>query len=182
MATAGRTVVVSGLTVSVALASLLIFPQFFLRSLAMGGIAAVLIAVLAAVSVLPALLAVLGPQVNACGSAPPDPAAPPARGRLCRCRWARFAGSVMRRPVLYIVVVSTGLLSLAIRSSTSIRRFRRASPAGGRVGACGRHPTRAAVLRRFGLRDLGGGSAAPLAVATSTPSGSERSRTSRVPG
>jgi RND superfamily putative drug exporter len=110
--TAGRTVLVSGLTVSLALASLLIFPQFFLRSLAMGGIAAVLIAVLAAVSVLPALLAVLGPHVNALR----------VRGRRRGTRvrredgsgWARLADSVMRRPVTYIVVVVTGLFAMAV--------------------------------------------------------------------
>ena len=65
MATAGRTVLVSGLTVALALASLLIFPQVFLRSMGFGGMFAVLVAMLAALTVLPALLAVLGPRVNA---------------------------------------------------------------------------------------------------------------------
>ena len=48
MVTAGRTVLFSGLTVAAALSSLLIFPQAFLRSMGYGGIAAVLIAMLAA--------------------------------------------------------------------------------------------------------------------------------------
>ena len=48
MATAGRTVLFSGLTVAAAMASLLIFPQNFLRSLGYGGIAAVLVAMVAA--------------------------------------------------------------------------------------------------------------------------------------
>ena len=65
MATAGRTVAVSGLTVAVSLAGLLIFPQVFLRSMGAGGIAAVLVAVAAALTVLPALLAVLGSRVEA---------------------------------------------------------------------------------------------------------------------
>ncbi|MFK3980267.1 MMPL family transporter [Micromonospora sp. NPDC050397] len=65
MATAGRTVLVSGLTIALALASLLIFPQVFLRSMGLGGVAAVLVAMLAALTVLPALLAVLGPRINA---------------------------------------------------------------------------------------------------------------------
>ncbi|MFY1669151.1 MMPL family transporter [Plantactinospora sp. WMMB334] len=65
MSTAGRTVMVSGLTIATALASLLIFPQVFLRSMGLGGIAAVLVAMVASLSVLPALLAVLGPRVNA---------------------------------------------------------------------------------------------------------------------
>ena len=48
MATAGRTVLFSGLTVAAAMSSLLIFPQNFLASLGYGGIAAVLVAVVAA--------------------------------------------------------------------------------------------------------------------------------------
>ncbi|MFD0788285.1 MMPL family transporter, partial [Micromonospora azadirachtae] len=55
MATAGRTVLVSGLTIALAMASLLIFPQSFLRSMGLGGMAAVLVAMLAALTVLPAL-------------------------------------------------------------------------------------------------------------------------------
>ncbi|GAB6984422.1 MMPL family transporter [Nocardioides pyridinolyticus] len=50
MATAGRTGMFSGLTVAAALASLLIFPQSFLRSMGYGGIAAVLVAMLAALT------------------------------------------------------------------------------------------------------------------------------------
>ena len=65
MLTAGRTVLVSGLTVALAMASLLIFPQPFLRSMGFGGMAAVLVAMLAALTVLPALLVVLGHRVDA---------------------------------------------------------------------------------------------------------------------
>jgi len=64
VATAGRTVVFSGITVGIALSALLAFPQFFLRSFAYAGIATTALAVLAAVVVLPALLAVLGTRVN----------------------------------------------------------------------------------------------------------------------
>ena len=65
MRTAGRTVVVSGLTVAMALSSLLLFPMDFLKSLGYGGMAAVLVAMVAALTALPALLAVLGPRINA---------------------------------------------------------------------------------------------------------------------
>jgi putative drug exporter of the RND superfamily len=64
VATAGRTVVFSGITVAIALSALLVFPQFFLRSFAYAGIATTALAVIAAVVVLPALLAVLGTRVN----------------------------------------------------------------------------------------------------------------------
>ena len=107
MSTAGRTVAVSGLTVAVSLSGLLIFPQVFLRSMGAGGIAAVLVAVVAALTVLPALLAVLGRRVDAL----------PVRRRRTRPvpdagAWARLARSVMRRPVLYAVGVIAVLLAL----------------------------------------------------------------------
>src|SRR5664280_2403702 len=65
MATAGRTVLFSGLIVAASLASLLIFQQNFLRSMGYGGVAAVLAAMLAALTLLPALLTVLGPRIEA---------------------------------------------------------------------------------------------------------------------
>ncbi len=65
MATAGRTVLFSGVTVAVALSSLVLFPESFLRSMGYGGVLTVLVDVLAALIVMPALLSVLGGKVNA---------------------------------------------------------------------------------------------------------------------
>jgi uncharacterized membrane protein YdfJ with MMPL/SSD domain len=65
MATAGRTVLFSGLTVCTSMLSLLLFPEYFLRSMGLGAIAAVLMAMLAAITILPAILSLLGPRVNA---------------------------------------------------------------------------------------------------------------------
>ncbi|HEY0068887.1 MAG TPA: MMPL family transporter [Chloroflexia bacterium] len=64
MQTAGRTVLFSGLTVMISLLSLLVFPQMFLQSMGLGGASAVLVAMLAAVTLLPAMLALLGHRVN----------------------------------------------------------------------------------------------------------------------
>ena len=64
MATAGRTIVFSSLTVAAALASLLIFPQRFLYSMGLGGSLVALIAAGLALVVLPAILALLGTRVN----------------------------------------------------------------------------------------------------------------------
>ncbi|BCL18145.1 MMPL family transporter [Micromonospora sagamiensis] len=93
MVTAGRTIVVSAVTVALALASLAVFPQVFLRSIAVGGVAAVLLAGFFSLTVMAAMLALLGPRLRerrrrAAGT---DPDAG---------TWARIARTVMRRPVL----------------------------------------------------------------------------------
>ena len=65
LATAGRTILVSGMLVILSLSSLLIFPEVFLRSMALGGMAAVLVAMISALTVLPAILALLGHRIDA---------------------------------------------------------------------------------------------------------------------
>ncbi len=137
MATAGRTVLFSGLTVAAAMASLLIFPQGFLRSMGYGGIAAVLVAMVAALTILPATLMLLGRRIDA-GRLPRrltrrlprrltrrltgrlNPLQAGGRHRAAaadatepgRGAWAALAHSVMRRPVVYLVVIVAGLLAL----------------------------------------------------------------------
>ena len=88
MATAGRTVLFSGLIVAASLASLLIFQQNFLRSMGYGGVAAVLVAMLAALTLLPALLTVLGPRIEA-GRMPWRRGSRTAAGRGGRSRCGR---------------------------------------------------------------------------------------------
>src|SRR5436305_2330945 len=107
MRTAGRTVAVSGMTVTLALASLLLFPQAFLRSMGYGGMAAVFIAMLASLSILPAGLAVLGHRINAIRI--PLPRRRPSSGGA----WAALARSVMKRPWLYLTGVLVILAVLA---------------------------------------------------------------------
>ncbi|HJU98278.1 MAG TPA: MMPL family transporter [Jiangellaceae bacterium] len=107
--TAGRTIVFSGLAVGAALAALLVFPLYFLRSFAYAGVGVVAIALLGAVVVLPALLTVLGPRVNAgrlpwAGSVTTGAAAP---------FWGRLAARVMRRPALAALPVMALLLVAA---------------------------------------------------------------------
>jgi trehalose monomycolate/heme transporter len=109
VATAGRTVMVSGITVAVALSSLMLFPEVFLRSMGYGGVATVLVDMLAALTLLPALLALLGHRVN---SLRVRRLARPAVGHDHGGAWRRIAGSVMRRPVLYVVAIVAALLAL----------------------------------------------------------------------
>ncbi|MEV6487806.1 MMPL family transporter [Actinoplanes sp. NPDC051633] len=110
VATAGRTIAVSGLTIVLALSSLLIFPQSFLGSMAIGGMAAVLIAMLAALTVLPAALALLGHRIDKLRIPSLRRRDPAAEGG----GWARLAHSVMRRPVLYVVAVLAVLAVFAL--------------------------------------------------------------------
>ena len=109
MATAGRTVAVSGVTVAVALASLMLFPEVFLRSMGYGGVATVFVDMLAALTVLPALLAVLGPRVNALRV---RRSAATGRSDEASGGWYRLARSVMRRPAIYASVIVVLLLAL----------------------------------------------------------------------
>jgi uncharacterized membrane protein YdfJ with MMPL/SSD domain len=109
VATAGRTVLVSGVTVAIVLASLMLFPETILRSIGYGGVATVIIDMIAALTVLPALLAVLGPRVNSLRirRSLSRPAAAEDAGA-----WYRIAHSVMRRPLLYALPIVLVLLGL----------------------------------------------------------------------
>ena len=62
--TAGRTVLFSGVTVMIALCGLLIVPFSFFQSLGIGAILVVLVALAATLTLLPAVLALLGPSIN----------------------------------------------------------------------------------------------------------------------
>jgi RND superfamily putative drug exporter len=114
MVTAGRTVAVSGVTVTLALAGLLLFPQVFLRSMSYGAMSAVVVAMIVSLTVLPAVLVLLGPRINAWRIPFPRrrvATGPGARG--AHGAWARLAHSVMRRPWLYLVGVLAVLALLA---------------------------------------------------------------------
>src|SRR5690606_5327145 len=65
--TAGRTVVFSATMIIASLGGMLLFPQGFLKSMAYGAIATVSLAALASITLLPAMLAVLGPRVDLLG-------------------------------------------------------------------------------------------------------------------
>lgn len=108
MRTAGRTVFVSGITVAVTLAALTIFPLYFLRSFAYAGVAVSLMAIIGAFTGLPALLAMLGPNVNRVKVRRGD-LAPRDEGF-----WSRIARMVMRHPWPFLVASTAVLLALAV--------------------------------------------------------------------
>ncbi|HEY5942848.1 MAG TPA: MMPL family transporter [Solirubrobacterales bacterium] len=123
LATAGRTVFFSSLTVAAALASLLVFPQRFLYSMGLGGALVALFAALISLTVLPAVLTLLGSRVNA--GAPKflqrraeADARPDEHGF-----WYRLSRFVMRRPLpiatlsaLFLIIL--GLPFLQIKFNT----------------------------------------------------------------
>jgi uncharacterized membrane protein YdfJ with MMPL/SSD domain len=112
--TAGRTVLFSSATVAAALAALLVFQQRFLYSMGVGGILVTLVAATVSLTLLPALLAVLGPRVNALS---------PARWRAAMHReaartdsgfWYRHSRRVMRRPGAIAVTTAVLLIALGL--------------------------------------------------------------------
>jgi putative drug exporter of the RND superfamily len=114
--TAGRTVLFSAVTVAASLIALLVFPFYFLRSFAFAGAAVVAIAALAAVTTLPAVLAILGPARlemlrirRRTAGAEKSSAGATATGEGF---WHRLAGAVMRRPVRSATAVIVVLLVL----------------------------------------------------------------------
>ncbi|WP_149359873.1 MMPL family transporter [Lolliginicoccus suaedae] len=112
VATAGTTVLFSGSLLILALAGMLLFPQPFIRSLALGGMASVAIAMLLALTVIPAAMAILGTRI--------------ASHRLRRttnhgasASYERLARWVMRRPrtiaaPILIVLIIASIPALAI--------------------------------------------------------------------
>jgi RND superfamily putative drug exporter len=108
VATAGRTVLFSGLTVAAALAALVVFPQRFLYSVAIAGALAGVLSALIAILVVPSLIALLGTRINAL-AVRRGPAVSDESGA-----WHRLALGVMRRPVLVALGSSALLLAAAL--------------------------------------------------------------------
>ena len=106
VSTTGRAVAFSGVTVAASLCGLFVFPQNFLHSIALGGIAVVLGAILLSVSLLPALLAILGTRIDSLKV----PFIKTEVKKVDQTFWHKIAFAVMRRPVLTAVAVVVPLL------------------------------------------------------------------------
>jgi putative drug exporter of the RND superfamily len=105
---AGRSVIVSGSTVAVGLVSMIIIPVPFIRSIGIGGMLIPAVSVLATITLLPALLSLIGPKINSVrvlprrmveGSDDPD-----------KGFWNRWGRTVMKRPVL-IATIGTAVVA-----------------------------------------------------------------------
>jgi RND superfamily putative drug exporter len=104
--TAGRTALFSGMTVAAAMAALIVMPQRFLYSMAVAGTSVAILSALVAVLVVPSLLALLGPRVDALSIRRGAAVSDSSDG------WYRLARGVMRRPVA-VALASTALLLAA---------------------------------------------------------------------
>lgn len=113
--TAGRAVLFSGGSVVLALMGLLLIPMNIFYSMALGAMLAVAAAVLSALTLLPALLGLLGDRVNSLRIPLLKSARVPAGGSPEEAAgiWSRVAYSVMRRPLIFLVVSVVLLLAAA---------------------------------------------------------------------
>ena len=164
LATSGRTILFSSLTVAAALASLMIFPQNFLFSMGLAGAVVALVAATLAVVVLPAILALLGPRVNALAPrwlqrAAERDARPAETGF-----WYRLSRFVIARPGRIAVLTAAGLIALGVPFASI--KFLPANAS--------ELPSSASAYRvDAALRsDFPPGRTAPLEVVVGTPSGS----------
>ncbi|XJZ27993.1 MMPL family transporter [Bacillota bacterium Lsc_1132] len=103
VATAGRSIIFSGLCVFIGLSGLLFIKIDIFQNVAFGGMTVVLISVLSANTFLPALLSVMGKKINKLSILPMK--------EKQRSIWHRFAKYVMKRPVLMTVAALAILLS-----------------------------------------------------------------------
>ena len=114
MTHAGRSVIVSGSTVAVGLLSMIILPLPFIRSIGIGGMLIPAVSVLAAITLMPAMLSVLGERINSMRMLPKRMV---DRGHPEDGGWGRWARFVLRRPwavasvgvAIVIVLVALGI-------------------------------------------------------------------------
>jgi uncharacterized membrane protein YdfJ with MMPL/SSD domain len=111
--TASRAVVFSGFAFVVAMSGLLLVPDTIFRSLATGAILVGLVSVIGALTLLPALLSLLGDRINALRLPLIGRAAESGSGTEGRF-WAAIVRAVMRRPVVTLVAAVAILLALSI--------------------------------------------------------------------
>ena len=107
MATAGRAITFSGLTVAVGLSAMLFYQGTFMASMGAAGAIVVAVAVVYGLTFLPALLSIIGPAVNRLRIPRPWRSRGTGRGF-----WHGLAGWVMKRPIL-VLVPTTAFLVIA---------------------------------------------------------------------
>jgi putative drug exporter of the RND superfamily len=116
MTHAGRSVIVSGSTVAVGLLSMIVLPLPFIRSMGIGGMLIPAVSVIAAITLLPALLAVLGERINSVRVLPKRLV---DQGHPEDGPWGRWAGFVTKRP-LPVAIVGVAIVAVLAGLGTQI--------------------------------------------------------------
>ena len=151
MVRAGQTVLFSAVTVAFALATLILFPQGFLKSMGIAGAVTAVVAALVALTVSPALLALWGRKLARTDARAAD-----------TDRWYRFARRVMRRPGL-VAAVTAALMVAAALPALSVQW---SSANDSRVIPQGKS---ARTVADALSRDFAGGGRSPVTVAIRAP-------------
>lgn len=106
---AGHTIMLSGAVVAIAFASLLLVPVNEIRSIAVGGLLVIIVTVMLATSLLPAVLSLLGSRINAGGI-------PWLSRRAASDGWRRWGRFVCAHPVAVLVIASAPLAAIAFQA------------------------------------------------------------------
>ncbi|HEV8461544.1 MAG TPA: MMPL family transporter [Gaiellaceae bacterium] len=169
LATSGRTIIFSSLTVAAALASLMVFPQLFLFSMGLAGALVAVIAGALAIVVLPAMLALLGPRVNALAPRRLQRAADRDARPAERGLWYRLSLGVMARPRTVAIFSAAALIAAGLPFASI--KFGEAD-AGALPASASAHQVDTALRTEFPP-----GRTAPLEVVIGAPAGSSRATT-----
>ena len=150
VATAGRTVFFSGLTVLVTISSLMFFPLMFLKSFGYAGVGVVFTAVFGALIPLPAILAILGTRIDKL-VVRKSAITPKEDGR-----WAQTARFVMKRPVAVVTLslIILAILAAPIKNIVFSEVDSRVLPAN----------NQAAIASALSIKDFNGQSANPVEI------------------
>ena len=150
VATAGRTVFFSGLTVLVTVSSLMFFPLMFLKSFGYAGVGVVFTAVFGALIPLPAILAMLGTRIDKL-VVRKSAITPKEDGR-----WAQTARFVMKRPVSVVafVLIILAILATPIKNIVFSEVDSRVLPAS----------NKAAIATAVSIKEFDGQSANPIEI------------------
>lgn len=150
VATAGKTVFFSGLTVLVTISSLMFFPLMFLKSFGYAGVGVVFTAVFGALIPLPAILAILGKRIDKF-VVRKSAITPKEDGR-----WAKTARMVMKRPVAVatLALIILAILATPIKNIVFSEVDSRALPAN----------NKAAIATAVSIKEFNGQSANPIEI------------------
>ncbi|HEV2123252.1 MAG TPA: MMPL family transporter [Chloroflexota bacterium] len=169
MAESGAAVLYSAVTVGIGMGALLVTPLMQTRSIGVGGLIAVLIALLTSLTLVPAFLRLLGPRILEW----PGWLSRPLMGERSHRMWLRWADVILHRPVLAILASLAILLAMAAPALSTRFGF----PEGQFLPPQLEYSRGTAMLGDMGLKGL----VAPVEVLVSDTNGGRALDPERVP-